>query len=165
MFFPVPLRWSLLLMFCSITLHADVSQAQSPYPARPPAGSSSKDNGSDVDSPAIPDQVVDDDSTIDREGTQVRKLRGQFIEVGRRWEFTSDHGSISYRLLENLALQRAAAAIRQDAEDNHWTVHGTLTEFEGRNYLLLKAIVRAAREAPDPVVSNTASTRIGQTAP
>ena len=78
-----------------------------------------------------------------REGTEIPSTRGRFAEVGRRWVFTFDDGSRSYRVLENLALQRVVHAVRQDAEDNRWTVQGTLTEFDEHNLLLLKTVVRA----------------------
>jgi hypothetical protein len=48
----------------------------------------------------------------------------------------------SIQVLENLAAQRIYRANRDDPEDKRWTITGFLTEFEGRNYLLIEHAVR-----------------------
>lgn len=81
-----------------------------------------------------------------REGTQIEAVRGRIIEIGRRWALVTDEGDQTYRILENLALERIARAIRHDPADDHWSVSGTLTEFSGQNYLLLRVVTRASSD-------------------
>jgi len=90
----------------------------------------------------LPPAVADDQlPTLEREGTEIRELVGQIRWVGSRWLFVAE-GEPTYRLLENLTLQRVVLAIRDDREDRFWTVSGTITEFLDENYLLLRRAVR-----------------------
>lgn len=59
---------------------------------------------------------------------------------------------IRYRVLENLTLQRVADAIAQDPNDVRWIASGTITEFDGENWLLLSTVFRA-HSAAEPVDS------------
>lgn len=81
-----------------------------------------------------------------REGTQVESVRGRIVEIGRRWALVTDEGDQTYRILENLALERIARAVRSEPTDDHWSVSGTLTEFSGQNYLLLGVVTRASSD-------------------
>lgn len=85
-------------------------------------------------------------SVKSREGTQIEAVRGRIIEIGRRWALVTDEGDQTYRILENLALERIARAIRVDPADDHWSVSGSLTEFSGQNYLLLRVVMRASSD-------------------
>ncbi len=149
LFFPRPLRWSLLLMFCLVAGH--MPAAADPDLPSPIAYPDAIDT--DTTPPAQPELSGSDPPTGDRrrerEGSLVRNVRGRFAEVGRRWAFTSEDGQTSYKVLENLALQRVVKAVRQDAEDNRWAVYGTLTEFGDDNYLLLRAVTRAVQADSD----------------
>ena len=52
------------------------------------------------------------------------------------------------RLLgENLALERIMQAVRADSSDKHWLVTGQVTEYRGRNYILLERVSLAPRTA------------------
>ena len=81
-----------------------------------------------------------------REGTNVKQIIGEIRETGRRWLFITNQGT-SYQILENLALQRAVQAARDDAKDRHWAVDGELTEFLGENYLLINRLMRTKNSA------------------
>lgn len=84
--------------------------------------------------------------SVQREGTETGRWTGEFAEVGRRWVFRVDGSQSNYVVLENLTLQRVVTNMRHDAEDNRWTIEGTLTEFDDTNYLLLRWSVRAGGE-------------------
>ncbi|QEG39947.1 hypothetical protein [Roseimaritima ulvae] len=145
LFFPQSLRWSLLLMFCLVAGHCPTAaEPDLPAPVTYPDAISPDTVAAaqgDVSGADPPDKA----SRREREGSLVRNVRGRFAEVGRRWAFTTEDGRTSYKVLENLALQRVVKAVRQDADDNRWAVHGTLTEFGDDNYLLLRAVTRAGQ--------------------
>lgn len=78
-----------------------------------------------------------------REGTRLTDVSGRFELAGDRITFHPASGRESYRLLENLALERVAQVLSESRAKQDWTVSGTLTEFRGANYLLLtKAVIK-----------------------
>lgn len=80
-----------------------------------------------------------------REGTRLTDVSGRFELAGDRITFHPASGRESYRLLENLALERVGQVLSESRAKQDWTVSGTLTEFRGANYLLLtKAVIKAA---------------------
>ena len=80
-----------------------------------------------------------------REGTRLTDVGGRFELAGDRITFHSASGRESYRLLENLALERVGQVLSESRAKQDWTVSGTLTEFRGANYLLLtKAVIKTA---------------------
>lgn len=83
-----------------------------------------------------------------REGTRLTDVSGRFEIAGDRVTFFPAASRESYRLLENLALERVAQVLSESRSRQEWTVSGTLTEYRGANYLLLtKAVIRAQTEA------------------
>jgi hypothetical protein len=76
-----------------------------------------------------------------REGTEIREVLGQFIQVDGRFEFVSVDGVYRLRMLENLALERASRKVDESAQSVAWSVSGIVTEYQGANYLLVKRIV------------------------
>ncbi len=46
-------------------------------------------------------------------------------------------------VVENLMLQRLVEAIREDAGDDHWSITGEITEFDGENRLILRSAKQA----------------------
>ena len=80
-----------------------------------------------------------------REGTEVDTV-GTFRVAGDRATFCVKDGSAKYQGLENLALERVTNVLANSrAKDVEWSVKGTLTEFRGRNYLLIdRAVVKAS---------------------
>ncbi len=51
----------------------------------------------------------------------------------------------TFEALENLALERIVQAVRADSSDKRWLVTGVVTEYRGRNFLLLERVSRAPR--------------------
>lgn len=79
-----------------------------------------------------------------REGTRLTDVVGSFQAAGDRISFHPDgKGGESYRVLENLSLERIDGYLGSARGIPTWTVSGIVTEFRGSNYLLVtKAIVR-----------------------
>jgi hypothetical protein len=100
--------------------------------------------------PVAPRRTGEDRGNGDRqrEGTRLTDVSGRFEIAGDRVTFFPASGRESYRLLENLSLERVAQVLSESRSRQEWTVSGTLTEFRGANYLLLtKAVIRAQTEA------------------
>lgn len=76
-----------------------------------------------------------------REGTEIRDVPGRIHLVDNRFEFASRDGQLRLKLLENLALERAARKSGESAQVIAWKVSGVITEFENGNYLLVRRIV------------------------
>jgi hypothetical protein len=87
-----------------------------------------------------------------REGTRLTDVAGSFQTAGDRISFHPDGGKgESYRVLENLALERVDRFLGQARGTPTWTVSGVVTEFRGSNFLLVtKAMVRTVGEGPTP---------------
>ncbi|HVX16079.1 MAG TPA: hypothetical protein VHC22_33145 [Pirellulales bacterium] len=81
-----------------------------------------------------------------REGTQLRDEQGRFQPVGDRLTFLSSAG-VSYIGLENLNLERVGKIVSASPEAVDWYITGTVTEYQGANYLLIS---RARRKASTP---------------
>jgi hypothetical protein len=79
-----------------------------------------------------------------REGTRLTDVAGSFVSIGADSVTFSPAGSKdSYRVLENLALQRISQQLDENRGLRQWTVSGLITEFRGANYLLVtRAVVQ-----------------------
>jgi hypothetical protein len=79
-----------------------------------------------------------------REGTRLADVRGSFVSVGAdSVTFSPVSSKDSYRVLENLALQRISQQLDENRGQRQWIVSGLITEFRGANYLLVtKAVVQ-----------------------
>ena len=77
-----------------------------------------------------------------REGQPLVNAIGRF-SGGDRYTFKTE-GS-SFRVLENLNLERIATVVEDDAQAQ-WLISGTITEFRGANYLLItRAVLKDKR--------------------
>jgi hypothetical protein len=86
-----------------------------------------------------------------REGTRLTDVVGSFQTAGDRISFHPDGKSESYRVLENLSLERIDGYLGSARGTPTWTVSGIVTEFRGSNYLLVsKAVVRTVGESASP---------------
>jgi hypothetical protein len=85
------------------------------------------------------EQSSKDSSTVSKNQAEVNADE----QVERSTSKSAEAKSIRYRVLENLTLQRVADAIAQDPNDVRWVVSGTITEFDGENWLLLSTVFRA----------------------
>lgn len=77
-----------------------------------------------------------------REGSEVIRMLAKCRASGDKLllEFR-DSGRVM-AALENLAAQRVLKAVVEDPSDVEWIVSGSVTEFNGRNYLYLKQAKR-----------------------
>jgi hypothetical protein len=80
-------------------------------------------------------------STRVREGREVREMHATFASVGERMSCKLPGLQASVTVLENLALERVSETMMRHAEDATWEVEGVITEYQGRNYLLLQRAV------------------------
>jgi hypothetical protein len=80
-----------------------------------------------------------------REGTKLIDVVGTFQSIGGESITFTPGGSggnkESFRVLENLALQRVSQVLDENKGARQWTVSAEVTEYKGNNYLLLKKIV------------------------
>ena len=79
-----------------------------------------------------------------REGTKLIDVTGTFQAAGAdSVSFLINGNKESYRVLQNLALQRVSFALEENRALRQWVISGTITEFRGSNYLLLtKAVIQ-----------------------
>jgi hypothetical protein len=69
---------------------------------------------------------------------------GTFQPAGERVVFQPAGGKESYRVLENLALERIRT-LDEGAGQRAWVISGIVTEYRGANFLLItKAVLQAA---------------------
>lgn len=79
-----------------------------------------------------------------REGTRLIDVIGTLVSAGPdNVTFSPDGSRDSYRLLENLQLQRVSQVLDENRDPRKWVISGLITEYRGANYLLLtKAVVQ-----------------------
>ena len=82
-------------------------------------------------------QAPEKSEELYREGTQLKQVRGRFQADFDRVEFVSEKGDSTWLVLENLTLQRVEDELTDEVELG-WQVDGMVTEYNGRNYLLLE---------------------------
>jgi hypothetical protein len=87
-----------------------------------------------------------------REGTELTDQAGRFRQEGDGAIFVSesDHELVA---LPNLNLERVVRTLKgsDEAESIRWHVNGVVTEFNGRNYLLIqRAVYKSASPPPLP---------------
>jgi hypothetical protein len=85
--------------------------------------------------------LSDSKPQVRREGTSLRDEPGRFALSGNRVAFSAFDGT-TYIGLENLNLQRIAKAVAASPEPIEWFVTGTLTEYQGSNYLIVTHVRR-----------------------
>ena len=76
-----------------------------------------------------------------REGTELTSLRGWFRMVDGRILFFPSQDDAPYIGLENLNLERIAAELASSPSQLEWSISGTITEFRGTNYLLVRRAI------------------------
>jgi hypothetical protein len=85
-----------------------------------------------------------------REGTLIADAEGIFRSSGGRQVFRQVDGKTEYRLLENLALERALRCLDESRSERVWLVTGTVTEYQGENFLLLNRAVMTSKSISAP---------------
>jgi hypothetical protein len=73
-----------------------------------------------------------------REGTQIVEALGHFRVLGDRVMFHTSDGGRSLGGLPNLNLERIVRTVRDHSEPVLWSVTGTVTEFQGANFILIE---------------------------
>jgi hypothetical protein len=78
-----------------------------------------------------------------REGTRLTDVVGTFQSIGNdNVSFSLGGNKDSFRVLENLALQRINQVLDENRGPRQWIVSGLMTEYRGSNYLLVtKAVI------------------------
>jgi hypothetical protein len=87
-----------------------------------------------------------------REGTRLREVTGRFRQSGDSLTFIDADGR-EISGLPNLNLERILRMLKtvEEPESITWSVSGSITEFSGRNYLLIsRAVYKAAAPPPAP---------------
>ena len=82
---------------------------------------------------------------IMREGTRIETQLAEMRQEADQLAVHLSNHNIPLIALENLAMQRVLIALIDDPSDKQWTVTGTVTEFQGRNYILFERVTRAAK--------------------
>ncbi len=87
-----------------------------------------------------------------REGTTVHDQTGFFRQDGDGATFVTDEG-VEFGGLPNLNLERVVRTLKiaDDSKSIRWSVSGSVTEFLGRNFLLIsRAIYKSTPPPPVP---------------
>ena len=87
-----------------------------------------------------------------REGTKITNRLGRFQQTGDRATFVTE-SNIELGGLPNLNLERVVRMLKSvdEPESIWWSVSGLVTEFSGRNYLLIdRAVYKSANTPPIP---------------
>ena len=101
-------------------------------------------------------RVRDEQHTAERrlrEGTMITDELGHFVEDGDGAKFVTKKG-IQFGGLQNLNLERVVRLLKgaDEPENIWWSVSGTVTEFDGRNYLLIsRAVYKSASTPAAPI--------------
>lgn len=84
-----------------------------------------------------------------REGVTLQNEPGSFQIAGDRIAFCPADGADPLLVLENLALERVWRML-EEVGNRPWSVSGTVTEYRGRNFLLIeRAVVRSRSPSPE----------------
>lgn len=87
-----------------------------------------------------------------REGTVLTDQGGRFRQDGDGAVFISEN-QYEFVTLQNLNLERVIRTLKgsDESESIRWSVSGQVTEFNGRNYLLItRAVYKSASPPPAP---------------
>ena len=78
-----------------------------------------------------------------REGTKIEQQTVSCRSNGERLVVELRSEKQQVLALENLMAQRILESVTDDPNDRYWSVNGTLTEFQGKNFILLERVNRA----------------------
>ncbi len=87
-----------------------------------------------------------------REGTMLTNQGGYFRQDGDGAIFVTED-KLEFGALNNLNLERVVRTLKgsDEAESIRWSVNGVVTEFNGRNFLLIsRAVYKSASPPPAP---------------
>ncbi|MEW4561028.1 hypothetical protein AB1K70_00780 [Bremerella sp. JC770] len=125
---------SLLSIFC-VALSCVV--ALSP----PERAASAEENAAPVTDRMKSAQLQQEKMKRLREGAEIVDATGTFEWIGDRLSFVQDDGDTVLKLLENRMMERVVQAQESSTGELVWVVSGTVTEYRGGNFLLMKHVV------------------------
>ncbi len=151
---PARFRRGILVAIVTSLIGWSAAWSQVPPPSQPKASAAPQG--------AVPADSSPTDSTRPdakdrlREGTELQDARGYFRLVHDRVVFFRTEGESRFVGLENLNLERIVAEITNNPTQLEWTVVGTITEYRGTNYLLVRRAI-LSRSAPASVAPTTSN--------
>ena len=75
-----------------------------------------------------------------REGAEIVDTLGTFEWVGDRLSFSADKEKNVFKILENRMMERVVQTQESSTGDLVWVVTGTITEYRGSNFLLMRHV-------------------------
>lgn len=75
-----------------------------------------------------------------REGAEIVDAIGTFEWVGDRLSFSADKEENVFKILENRMMERVVQTQESSTGDLVWVVTGTITEYRGGNFLLMRHV-------------------------
>ena len=140
-----PRRWrgwgwpAILVVAAAATAAGDAGGRSPPGELTSDAGRPLDTRRSDATGPQEePRSAADQQHHRLREGAEVDDQVGRFEVSGDRVVFVSKRIGQRLVVLENLALQRIARSLAERPQPSQWKVSGTITEFRGANFILLR---------------------------
>ncbi|PQO29380.1 hypothetical protein DTL21_25275 [Bremerella cremea] len=76
-----------------------------------------------------------------REGAEIVDQIGSFEWIGDRLSFSPEEGDHVFKILENRMMERVVQTQETSTGKLVWVVTGTITEYRGSNYLLMKHVI------------------------
>lgn len=101
-------------------------------------------DGRNEDKPA-PVAAMREPAKLMREGARLESRVMVVRSSGENLTLETEDDKQAFEALENLALERILQAVRADSNDKRWLVTGQVTEYRGRNFILLERVSRAPR--------------------
>jgi len=98
--------------------------------------------------PPVAEREDQEPQRVMREGDALTRAAGVFQMAGNRLTFVEADSRRKFTVLENLNLERVARIISDSPQETEWVVTGTVTEFQGTNYLLVVQATRKTRTLP-----------------
>ncbi len=97
------------------------------------------------DDTAVQPAAIREPAKIMREGARLESRLMLVRSSGESLLLETEDDKQAFEALENLALERILQAVRADSGDKRWLVTGQVTEYRGRNFILLERVSRAPR--------------------
>lgn len=129
---------SLLSIFCVVM---SCLVALSP----PERMASAEDNAAPVTDRMKSAQEQQEKMTRLREGAEIVDSKGTFEWIGDRLSFVPEGEKTVLKILENRMMERIVQAQESSTGELIWIVTGTVTEYRGSNFLLVKHVVLSGK--------------------
>ena len=140
---------ALVVLSACLAVAIPLATAQVQTPPEGPAPVGKAPSTGDSPAPGAAAAGTSKSSERQREGTKLVDITGTFQSIGTDGVTFSPAGEKnkeSYRLLENLALERIIRTLDENRGSRQGVASGELTEFRGANYLLIKKFMFPSQE-------------------